>query len=145
MVRATKVARLRTDPVDYVTLDYEARYTRRIVMKGQKGLTFLLDLQTVTRLQDGDDLMLEDDRHVRVLAASESLLKISAVDGLQLMKIVWHIGNRHMPCAIRGDCVLIRKDHVVADMIKTLGGQVIQVEEPFEPEGGAYQSESRVQ
>lgn len=138
MLRATKVVHRDSLPADTVTLDYDDRYRRRIAMTGDKGLAFLLDLEAVADLQDGDDLLLEDDRHVRVRAAKESLLRITASDSLHLMRIVWHIGNRHLPCCISSSQVLIRQDHVIADMVRGLGGQVESVIAVFKPEGGAY-------
>lgn len=138
MLRARQVGRRNSKPADTLTLDYEARYKRRIAMTSDQGLAFLLDLETVTDLQEGDDLLLDDGRHVRVKAAAEPLLRITADDSLHLMRIVWHIGNRHLPCALTAHQVLIRQDHVIADMVRGLGGHVEEVRAAFQPEGGAY-------
>jgi urease accessory protein len=32
----------------------------------------------------------------------------------------------------------IRRDHVIEAMVKGLGARVIEIEAPFDPEGGAY-------
>lgn len=138
MLRATEVSHSHDEPVDTVTLDYEGRFKRRIVMTADGGLEFLLDLPKVTDLRDGDDLKLEDGRFVRVRAASEPLMRVTATDGLHLVRLAWHIGNRHLPCAISADHLLIRPDHVIRDMVKYLGGDVEEIEAPFLPEGGAY-------
>ena len=138
MIRATEVTHIHGSPADTVTLTYEDRFKRRVVMDGDNGLQFLLDLPKVCDLREGDDLLLEDGRHVRVAAAAEPLLRISGDDSHHLTRLVWHIGNRHLPCEIHGDHVLIRPDHVIADMITKLGGTVEEISAPFIPEGGAY-------
>ena len=58
--------------------------------------------------------------------------------GTDLPRIAWHIGNRHTPCQIESDRLLIQRDHVIADMLRRIGAEVIEVIEPFTPEGGAY-------
>ena len=34
----------------------------------------------------------------------------------------------------------IRRDHVIEAMVKGLGARIIEIEAPFDPEGGAYAS-----
>ena len=54
------------------------------------------------------------------------------------MKLIWHIGNRHMPCQIEENRVVIQYDKVIKAMILQLGGMAKEIVEPFNPEGGAY-------
>ena len=138
MLRATQITHSHGTPADTVTLTYDDRFRRRIAMRGDGGTDFLLDLPKVTDLRDGDDLLLTDGRHIRVRAAKEPLMRISAPDAGHLMRLTWHIGNRHLPCAIASDHLLIRPDHVIRKMIEGLGGTVSDVMQPFLPEGGAY-------
>lgn len=121
-----------------VTLDREGRHRRRIVLTDDGGARFLLDLPEAAVLGDGDGLELEDGRIVVVRAAREPLMAVTAHTPLHLMRLAWHIGNRHLPAMIEPDRILIRRDHVIAEMIRGLGGHVAEVEAPFEPEGGAY-------
>ena len=79
--------------------------------------------------------MLEDGRGVAIFAAPEALIEVTGND---LTRIAWHIGNRHTPCQIAEGRLLIREDHVMADMLMRLGANVRRVTEPFTPEGGAY-------
>ena len=72
---------------------------------------------------------------IKVLAKVEDLLEIK---GNNLMQLIWNIGNRHIPCQIEKDRVLIQFDKVIGDMILRLGGKINQVKETFNPEGGAY-------
>ena len=70
-----------------------------------------------------------------LVAAEEPLLEVTGAD---LARIAWHIGNRHTPCQIEADRLLIQRDHVMADMLARIGAEVREVVEPFTPEGGAY-------
>ncbi len=98
----------------------------------------LLDLPQTTRLRDGDGLVLEDGAIVQVHAEPEPLLEIRAHDAGELVRIAWHLGNRHLPVQLYRDRIRIRADHVIAEMIVGLGGEAEAVEAPFEPETGAY-------
>ena len=122
----------------FVTLTRDERYRRRIVMTTDCGFQFLLDLPEATYLADGSGLLLETGDVVRVRAAAEPLLEIRAGNAALLMRLAWHIGNRHTPAEITADALYIQPDHVLADMVRGLGGTVAEVTRPFEPEGGAY-------
>ena len=138
MIKAISVIHSNKMPADTVTLSYDDRHRRRIVMTGDNGLHFLLDLEKTIELRDGNDLLLDDGRHVRVLAAKELLMKVTAKDSHHLLTIAWHIGNRHLPCEISAKHLILRHDHVIFDMLEKLGASVQKIEEAFNPEGGAY-------
>ncbi len=126
------------EAVDLVALDYDARHRRRIAMDGANGLSFLLDLPKAVALRHGDGLVLEDGRIVEVQAAAEPLLEVRAGDPHRLLRLAWHLGNRHLPAQIELDRILIRPDHVIAEMLAGLGADLAEVNAPFDPEGGAY-------
>jgi urease accessory protein len=128
----------RDEPADTVVLDFDDRHRRRIAMKGIRGLDFLLDLEEAVMLRSGDALALEDGRLVEVLSAPEPLAEIKAKDTKHLVRVAWHLGNRHLPTQILGTKLRIRRDHVIEDMARGLGAEVSQIEAPFDPEGGAY-------
>jgi urease accessory protein len=142
MIRATRILRRDTltggEIVDRVVLDHGDRHRRRVAMRGLGGLGFLLDLPESTVLDDGDALILEDGRLVWIEAAPERLLEIRAPSDHALKRLIWHIGNRHIPAEIGADAVWIAYDHVLAEMVRGLGGSAEAVERPFRPEGGAY-------
>ncbi|WP_193369000.1 urease accessory protein UreE [Pelagibius marinus] len=123
---------------DCVVLDFDARHRRRIVMQGEAGLDFLLDLPEAVALADGDGLLLEDGGFVTVKAAPERLIEVRAGDDLPLVRIAWHLGNRHLPTQILNDALRIREDHVILDMLQKMGARTQIIEAPFDPEGGAY-------
>ena len=126
------------EPADSVVLDYDERYRRRVAMTGVRGLGFLLDLPEAVMLRAGDGLKLEDGRIVEVVAAPESLVEIRAADVAALTRIAWHLGNRHLPTELMRTSLRIRKDAVIEEMARGLGGAVVAIEAPFNPEGGAY-------
>jgi len=123
---------------DFVVLDAQDRYRRRVVFVGEHGATYLLDLAKPAQLHDGDGLLLEDGSMVRVTAKPESLVEISAMNARELARIAWHIGNRHTEVQLIGDKLRIRRDHVLEDMLRGVGASLNILEAPFEPESGAY-------
>lgn len=123
---------------DEVTLDFDNRHRRRLAMTGKGGLEFLLDLPRAHRIRQGDTLLLEDGRRVRVMAAKEALAEITTASSAGLVRVAWHLGNRHLPVMLLPDRILIRRDHVIEDMVRLLGASVEMVEAAFDPEDGAY-------
>ncbi len=121
-----------------ITLKREERHRRRIKLQTDQGCDFLLDLAEATYLPDGSGLELDSGEVVVVRAAPEELLEITAPDDTTLMRITWHIGNRHTAAEVTGGAIFIQPDHVLAAMVRGLGGVVVEVSKPFEPEGGAY-------
>lgn len=143
MIRATRVEgqhRWIEAPADTVVLDFNDRHRRRMAMTGTRGLEFLLDLETAVALRGGDALVLEDGRRIEVVAAPEPLVEIRGVDPLHLVRVAWHLGNRHLPTQIMAKGLRIRRDHVIEAMVQGLGARIIEIEAPFDPEGGAYAS-----
>lgn len=142
MLRATAVVRkpaVKADRVvDTVVLDHEGRHRRRLSLTGAAGLAFLMDLEKATVLNHGDALKLEDGRLVGVVAAPQRLLEVRAENPLRLLRVAWHIGNRHTPAEITADAIYIEDDHVLAEMVRGQGCSVVAVERPFQPEKGAY-------
>ena len=122
---------------DSVTLTYIDRHRRRIRMVTESGKPFLLDLARAQRLTDGDGLELDDGGYVRVNAAPEPVIEIAAAP-TDLLRIAWHLGNRHLPLQVVEDRLRIRDDHVIAEMVTGLGGEITRLGAPFDPEIGAY-------
>ncbi|MFL5322750.1 MAG: urease accessory protein UreE [Microvirga sp.] len=143
MLRATAVVRkaaVKPDRVaDTVVLDHDGRHRRRVALKGEGGLDFLLDLDKAAALADGDAVRLEDGRLVQVKAAPQALIEIRAENPLRLMRVAWHIGNRHTPAEIGADAIWIEDDHVLAEMVRGQGCTATPVRRPFRPERGAYE------
>ena len=125
-------------PVDSVVLDREDRHRRRAVLDCAGGTKVLLDMPRAVHLHHGDALVLEDGRVVAVLAAAEDLVEIEAASADDLLRIAWHLGNRHLPTQLVPGAIRIRRDHVIEDLVTRLGGRMMPLVAPFDPEGGAY-------
>jgi urease accessory protein len=125
-------------PDDSVVLDREDRHRRRAVLDCAGGTRVLLDLPKAVQLRHGDGLRLQDGRIVAILAAAEDLVEIEATSADALLRIAWHLGNRHLPTQLVPGAIRIRHDHVIEDMVERLGGVMTPLVAPFDPEGGAY-------
>ncbi|HET6308010.1 MAG TPA: urease accessory protein UreE [Rhodopila sp.] len=123
--------------IDRVLIDYDRRFRRRIVLTTVHGAEVLIDLPQAARLRDGDGLPVANGI-VRVCAQAEELMEIHAHDDAALVRIAWHLGNRHLPVQLLGDRIRIRADHVISEMVEGLGGHVDVIQAPFDPEAGAY-------
>ena len=121
-----------------VVLDAETRRRRRLVLETVEGHAFLLDLDAAPDLRQGDLLALDDGGFVAVEAAQEALLEVRGRDSHHLLRLAWHLGNRHLAVGIEQERLLIQADHVIAAMLEGLGATVRPVREAFQPEGGAY-------
>lgn len=121
-----------------VVLDYDDRFRRRIVLCSQGGTQFLLEMAEPRLLLDGDGLKLDNGQVVAVEAAAERLAEITCDTPHELVRVAWHLGNRHLPTQLLAGKLRIREDHVIIDMVRKLGATVDLIKAPFQPEGGAY-------
>jgi urease accessory protein len=124
--------------VDAVELDYDGRHRRRLALTCESGRLLMLDLPSAVQMRDGDALRLADGSWVAVRAAHESLVELRATGAHAVARLAWHFGNRHVPAQLGDGWLRIRPDHVLAELARRLGAEVIEVEAPFEPEPGAY-------
>lgn len=115
-------------------LGYDARFLRRRVIETQTGDSILVDLEHTTSVNHGDAFELTDGRLIACEAAAEELYRVEG----DLLRLAWHIGNRHTPCQIAPDHLLIQTNHVLKNMLEKLGADITPVTQPFTPEGGAY-------
>ncbi|MEX0344950.1 MAG: urease accessory protein UreE [Rhizobiaceae bacterium] len=141
MNTCTSISREFGNPVDTITLDETARHRRRVKMVSDNGVAFLLDLPEARLLRHGDGLVLDDGRIVEVRAEPEELCEVRGRDRRHLLALAWQIGNRHLAAQIDEDRILIRRDQVIRQMLEGLGASVLEIEAPFDPEGGAYGGE----
>jgi len=128
------------EAADTVTLDYDGRHRRRILLTGASGAEYLLDLAEATHLREGDGLAIPGGGVLRVAAKPEPLMEVTAHAPADLLRLAWHIGNRHLAAQVFADRILIRRDHVIGHMLEHQGAHVREVLAAFDPEGGAYHS-----
>ncbi len=124
--------------LDTVTLPYLDRHRRRIRLIADSGEAYLLDLPRPHHLVEGEGLELDGGDYLRVRAAAEPVFDIEAAEPSDLLRIAWHLGNRHLPLQVAGERLRIHADHVIAEMVVGLGGRITRLEAPFDPEAGAY-------
>ena len=120
---------------DFIELSYDERFLRRKKLTSYNGIEFLVDLKNTISLKKDDMFKLDSGLLINVRYKIEELLEIK---GNNLMHLIWHIGNRHIPCQIEENRILIQNDKVIEEMILKLNGQTKVVLEAFDPEGGAY-------
>jgi urease accessory protein len=121
-----------------LTLDFDARRKSRLAATLDNGEEVALVLPRGTVLRDGDVLVAQDGTLVRVVAAAEAVLMVTARDRLTLTRAAYHLGNRHTPVEVGAEYLKLEYDPVLADMLKRIGALVEQVTLPFQPESGAY-------
>ena len=124
--------------IDRVVLDADERPRRRIVLTGERGTQVLLDLEKPVALREGDGLALDDGAIVQVAGRRAPLVEVSTARKHDIVRLAWHLGNRHAEVQVMGEKLRIRRDHVLEDMLKALGADLTPIDAPFEPEGGAY-------
>ena len=133
-----------------VTLDWDVRQKSRFDAESSDGRRVGVFLPRGTVVRGGDVLITQDGSLLRVIAAPQPVLKITACTdhhhghdhdhdpAFDLMRAAYHLGNRHVPIELRPDHLKIEPDHVLADMLRAMHLNVAEVRESFEPEGGAY-------
>ena len=122
--------------IDSITLAHDERRLRRKLLTGKNGTEVLVDFPNTVTLDHEGALELEDGRLFEILAAKEILYAVTTTDAAHLLRLAWHIGNRHTPAQLDADRILIKRDHVLKTMLE--GAKVIDVTEPFFAEHGAY-------
>jgi len=121
--------------IDTITLNYNDRFIRRKKLVSDNKLEFLVNLPETISANKDDGFLLDDGNVILIKNAKETLIEIRSED---LIKLAWHIGNRHIPCQIETNRLLIHEDKVIENLIVRLGGSIKKISEEFSPEGGAY-------
>jgi urease accessory protein len=128
-----------------LVLDWDVRQKSRFdaTSSDERHVGVFLPRGTVVR--GGDVLLTQDGSLLRVVAAPQPVLRITACpdhpaheQAFDLMRAAYHLGNRHVPIELQPDHLKIEPDHVLADMLRAMHLTVVEKREPFEPEGGAY-------
>ena len=120
---------------DEISLSYEERFIRRKKLIANNGTEFLVNLEETVSVDENHYFELDNGKLIKVISKEENLIEIT---GDNLKQIIWHIGNRHLPCQIEENRILIQDDAIILDMVLKLHGNVKKVIEKFNPEGGAY-------
>ena len=125
-----------------VELDWDIRQKSRFDCTDSLGRSLGVFLPRGTLVRGGDVLLAEDGSMVKVMAAPQAVLRITHCSShgslFDLTRAAYHLGNRHVPIELKPDHLKIEPDHVLADMLRAMHLIVNEVNEAFEPEGGAY-------
>lgn len=125
-----------------VSLDWDVRQKSRFQTEDSNGCVLSVFLQRGHVVRGGDVLIADDGSLIKVQAAPQTLLRITACTAhgspFDLTRAAYHLGNRHVPIELQPDHLKIEPDSVLADMLRSMHLIVNTVEEAFEPEGGAY-------
>lgn len=125
-------------PFASLTLPFEKRQIcrQRVFLDNGDEASLIIDRGTV--LRDGDLLATEDGRVIQVRAAEESVSTLYTDECLQLARVAYHLGNRHVSLEVQPGRLRYLHDHVLDHMVQELGMTVVVESAPFEPEPGAY-------
>jgi urease accessory protein len=142
MPQGRGLARVLIQRASTLTLDWDTRQKSRFDATDSQGRALGVFLPRGTVVRGGDVLVAEDGSLVRVQAAPQDVLRITACtehgSPFDLTRAAYHLGNRHVPIELQPDHLKIEPDHVLADMLRAMHMTVVAVSEPFEPENGAY-------
>ena len=108
------------------------------------GREVALGLERGTILRDGDLLQASDGSLIAVAAADEPVSVLYAIDAQTLARVAYHLGNRHVPLQVGDGFIRFERDHVLDEMIRGLGLEIVHEQAPFEPEPGAYSVQGQV-
>ena len=131
--------------IDSITLAHDERRLRRKLLTGKNGTEVMVDFPNTVTLDHHGALELDSGELFEIIAASEVLYAVTARDPAHLLRLAWHIGNRHTPAQLDADRILIKRDHVLKTMLQGLGATVSDVTEPFFAEHGAYHSHNHAE
>ncbi len=123
---------------DTLILDYAKRCAGAFSATGLKGGTFALALDKPGRLRTDDVLELDDGTLLEVVAAPEPLIEARAADLSGLMRLAYHLGDRHVPVQVLPNRIRVQREARLESLLQSLGAKLTMIEAPFEPEGGAY-------
>ena len=127
-----------------VELDWDVRQKSRFDANDSAGRALGIFLPRGTLVRGGDVLIAEDGSLIKVIAAPQPVLVITACSThgspFDLTRAAYHLGNRHVPIELKPDHLKIEPDHVLADLLRAMHLTVREATEAFEPEGGAYSS-----
>lgn len=121
-----------------IELGYDDRVKSRLAGICRDGTAVAILLPRGTVMRDGALLGTDDGIAVRVIAAAQPVMRITAPTPLDLLRAVYHLANRHVPAKLAADHALIESDAVLEKMLLSLGARVEHVSMPFDPEPGAY-------
>jgi urease accessory protein len=125
-----------------VELDWDVRQKSRFDATDSAGRQVGVFLPRGAVVRGGDVLVAEDGSLIRVHAAPQTVLRVTACPEhggpTDLPRAAYHLGNRHVVLEVSADHLQLEPDPVLAEMLRSMHLIVREVQAPLEPEGGAY-------
>ena len=128
----------RSDGAEALSLSCSDRQRSRLAAMLPSGRAVAIVLPRGDVMNPGDVLLSTCGQRLRIEAQSESLLRIGAPSTFDLMRVTYHLANRHVKAMLTPDAIFIEPDAVLQQMVQLLGASVTAVNQPFLPEAGAY-------
>lgn len=119
-------------------LPFDLRQRSRLRAALDDGTEAAVFLPRGTVLRDGDLLEARDGSLIRVVAAFENVLYVTADKPHALTRAAYHLGNRHIPVELGENFLKLETDPVLKEMLLQLGVTLREDYLPFQPEAGAY-------
>ena len=123
-------------------LDWDVRQKSRFGATDSQARALAVFLPRGTVARGGDVLVAEDGSLIRVVDRPQPVLVVRHCiehgSPFDLTRAAYHLGNRHVPIELTPEHLQIEPDHVLADMLRAMHLTVVELQAPFEPEGGAY-------
>ena len=142
MLKITEKLTTPLTPSASLTLPFEKRQKSRLRVSLDNNQEAALMMERGSVLRHGELLRADNGLVVEVRAANEEVAVISTEDSFLLARACYHLGNRHVPLQIGEGWLRIQRDHVLEEMVQSLGLFVKHECAPFEPESGAYSGHS---
>ena len=126
--------------LESISLTFEERSRSRGKACTTSGTEIAWFLDRGVSLRHGNALQAADGALYLVEAAPEPVSVVTADKPGLLMRVAYHLGNRHLSLQVTADRLLYQSDHVLDDMVTGLGATVSHELHAFQPEDGAYHS-----
>jgi urease accessory protein len=122
----------------HLVLPFERRQKTRQRARLSTGQEIGIQLLRGTVLRGGDRLRSAVGNVIEVVSAPEVVSTVPTRSLIDLARVAYHLGNRHVALEVGDGWVRYLADHVLDAMVDQLGLLVVRELEPFEPERGAY-------
>ena len=125
-----------------LALDWDARQKVAFEATDSAGRSLCICLPSGTLLRDGDVLVGDDGSLIKILAALQPVLVITACNqhgsASDLARAAYHLGKRHVATDFESMQLKIQPDPALMDMLRALHVTVSESVEAFEPETSAH-------
>ena len=138
----TQLTTSHRNPNCSLTLPFEKRQRSRQKIQLDNGDEAGLALPRGTVLKDGDQIIDDEGFVVEINSSKEAVSTVYSEISQSLARAAYHLGNRHVNLQIGTNWLRYQQDHVLDDMVRKLGLEVIVEKAKFDPELGAYHAHS---